>query len=91
MWGVLPLERDISWETHLAGGLIGLLLALALRHRDPPVRRVYSWEAPVANPAAWPTADDPPVWLDPPVGLVNEAEAPTRPPAPRRADALPES
>ena len=44
VWGVLPIQRGHSWETHLAAALIGLALAFALRHRDvpPPVR--YDWE-----------------------------------------------
>jgi len=44
VWGVLPIQRKISWETHLAAALIGLALAIALQHLDPPVRKRYSWE-----------------------------------------------
>ena len=44
VWGVLPIKRGVSWETHLAAALIGVALALALRHRDLPPRRRYSWE-----------------------------------------------
>lgn len=44
VWGVLPIQRSHSWETHLAAALIGVVLALALRRRDPvPVVR-YDWE-----------------------------------------------
>ncbi|CAG0996442.1 hypothetical protein BURK1_02567 [Burkholderiales bacterium] len=44
VWGVLPIQRAHSWETHLSAALIGLALALALRRRDaiPTVR--YDWE-----------------------------------------------
>ena len=44
VWGVLPIQRGHSWETHLAAALLGLVLALTLRRRDvvPPVR--YEWE-----------------------------------------------
>jgi membrane associated rhomboid family serine protease len=44
LWGVLPIRVGVSWETHLAAALIGVLMAITLRHRDnpPPVR--YSWE-----------------------------------------------
>jgi membrane associated rhomboid family serine protease len=40
VWGVLPIERGVSWESHLAGALIGAAMAIALRHRDlrPPAR-----------------------------------------------------
>ena len=45
VWGVLPLEEGVSFETHLAGAVIGVALAFALRHRDPPPpRKRYSWE-----------------------------------------------
>ncbi len=44
VWGVLPIRPGVSWETHLAAALIGLLLAIALRHLDVPPRKRYSWE-----------------------------------------------
>jgi membrane associated rhomboid family serine protease len=44
VWGVLPLQRHVSWETHLAAALIGIVLALALRRRDIPPRVRYDWE-----------------------------------------------
>jgi membrane associated rhomboid family serine protease len=44
VWGVLPIRHGVSWETHLAAALIGVLLAIVLRHRDNPPRIRYSWE-----------------------------------------------
>jgi membrane associated rhomboid family serine protease len=44
VWGVLPIEPGVSWETHLAAALIGLLLAIALRRLDIPPRVRYTWE-----------------------------------------------
>jgi membrane associated rhomboid family serine protease len=44
VWGVLPIKPGMSWETHLAAGLIGLVLAIALRHLDIPPRKRYDWE-----------------------------------------------
>jgi membrane associated rhomboid family serine protease len=44
VWGVLPIEPGVSWETHLAGALIGLALAIRLRHLDIPPRKRYDWE-----------------------------------------------
>jgi membrane associated rhomboid family serine protease len=44
VWRILPIERGISWETHLAAALIGVALAIALRRFDVPARRRYSWE-----------------------------------------------
>ncbi len=44
-WGVMPLKRTDSWETHLAAALVGAALALLLRRRDVPPKVVYSYEA----------------------------------------------
>jgi membrane associated rhomboid family serine protease len=50
VWGVLPLKRGVSWETHLAAAAIGIVLAFALRGRDVPPRKVYSWEREPEEP-----------------------------------------
>jgi len=44
IWGVLPIRPYISWELHLSGGIIGVLLAIIYRKWDrvPVVR--YDWE-----------------------------------------------
>jgi membrane associated rhomboid family serine protease len=44
VWGVLPAPPQVSWETHLAAALIGVVLAIALRRLDvlPPKR--YAWD-----------------------------------------------
>lgn len=44
VWGVLPLQHGVSWETHLAAALIGIVLAVALRRLDVPPRKQYAWE-----------------------------------------------
>jgi membrane associated rhomboid family serine protease len=44
VWGVLPIERGVSWETHLAAAVIGMVLAIALRRLDIPPRTRYTWE-----------------------------------------------
>ena len=42
---IFPQAEDISFEYHLSGAIVGVLMALLLRHRDPaPARRKYSWE-----------------------------------------------
>lgn len=43
-WGVLPIKPGVSWETHLAAGLIGIVMAVALRRLDIPPRKRYTWE-----------------------------------------------
>jgi len=59
-WGVLPIDPSVSWETHLAAAVIGVLLALALRRLDIPPRKRYAWEDEDAESAeeAPPVADD---------------------------------
>lgn len=69
VWGVLPIDVKMSWETHLAAAVIGVLLAVRLRHLDVPPRRRYSWE------------DEPAVEDDPLAPAVGE-EVPTSPTAP---------
>ena len=45
IWGVLPGRPGISFESHLSGAVIGLVLALLLRNADPrPPEKKYSWE-----------------------------------------------
>jgi len=50
VWGVLPIRRGVSWETHLSAAVIGVVLAFALRHLDVPPRRRYSWEEEASGP-----------------------------------------
>ena len=43
--GVIPGDREISFESHLSGAIIGIFMAFLLRHRDPESpRKQYSWE-----------------------------------------------
>lgn len=42
IWGVLPLDAGISWETHLFGSLLGILCAVLFRKADPAKK--YDWE-----------------------------------------------
>ena len=43
--GIVPGAHDISFESHLSGALIGIVLAYLLRHRDSESpRKQYSWE-----------------------------------------------
>jgi membrane associated rhomboid family serine protease len=44
VWGVLPLQPHVSWETHLSAALIGVMLAIMLRHLDLPPRKRFDWE-----------------------------------------------
>jgi membrane associated rhomboid family serine protease len=59
--GIIPDARGISFESHLSGALIGIVLAFLLRHRDPdPPRKQYSWESEDEEPedCDWPDRSD---------------------------------
>jgi membrane associated rhomboid family serine protease len=42
VWGILPIDKTISWEGHLYGSLVGILCAFIFRKYDPPKK--YDWE-----------------------------------------------
>jgi membrane associated rhomboid family serine protease len=43
--GLFPESPQISFESHLAGAVVGAVLGFLLRHRDPPPPpKRYSWE-----------------------------------------------
>lgn len=44
VWGVFPIRPNMSWELHLSGAAIGLLLAVLLRRWDRVPLRRYDWE-----------------------------------------------
>ena len=43
IWGVLPIQQKVSWETHLLGAVAGFIIAYFLR-KDGPQREKYDWE-----------------------------------------------
>lgn len=43
VWGILPGLEGISWESHLFGGITGLIAAYLFRKIDPPAKK-YDWE-----------------------------------------------
>jgi membrane associated rhomboid family serine protease len=42
IWGILPLDNQVSWETHLFGSLIGIFCAFIFKKSDPQIK--YDWE-----------------------------------------------
>lgn len=42
-WGIFPIKPDVSWESHLWGGVSGLILSIFYR-RQGPQRPHYEWE-----------------------------------------------
>ncbi|MFO7827110.1 MAG: rhomboid family intramembrane serine protease [Bacteroidales bacterium] len=43
VWGLLPIQPHVSWESHLMGAIAGLVLAFYYRDQGPK-RKIYSWE-----------------------------------------------
>lgn len=42
VWGVLPIDSQVSWESHLAGAVIGFICAFIFKKSDP--YKKYDWE-----------------------------------------------
>ncbi len=42
IWGILPIDAEISWEYHLFGALTGIYCAILFRKLDPAKK--YEWE-----------------------------------------------
>ena len=43
IWGVLPQQNGISWESHLIGGIVGATLAFIYKHKGPQADKPYHW------------------------------------------------
>lgn len=46
IWGMIPalaIPQHISWEGHLSGAIVGIVLALLLR-KEGPQKEVYHWD-----------------------------------------------
>ena len=58
VWGVLPIRPHMSWEMHLSGAVLGVLLAFVFRKGDltPLVR--YAWEDDDSVPEWYPESDN---------------------------------
>ena len=42
IWGILPLDSGISWESHLFGSIMGIFCAFLYKKSDPAIK--YEWE-----------------------------------------------
>lgn len=60
LMSIFPGEPGISYELHLFGAMMGVMMAFLMRHRDPlPERKRYSWEEENDS-----QLDEDPYWLD---------------------------
>lgn len=44
VWGVLPIYKGVSWESHLIGGIIGAFCAWYYKDLDPAPEETYDWD-----------------------------------------------
>jgi membrane associated rhomboid family serine protease len=44
VWGVLPIQKGVSWESHLFGAIAGAAMAWGFRRLDVVPRKRYRWE-----------------------------------------------
>ena len=49
LWYLFPIDPKISWEGHVSGFGVGMLLALLLRPKKPS-EPIYAWESPEYDP-----------------------------------------
>jgi membrane associated rhomboid family serine protease len=58
IWGILPIRPNMSWELHLAGGLLGVAMALVYHRWDRvPIKR-YEWEDDDSVPDWYPESGE---------------------------------
>lgn len=43
VWGMVPIDNEISWEGHLSGFVVGTALSVIYRNRGPK-RKLFYWE-----------------------------------------------
>lgn len=57
IWGVLPIKPGMSWEMHLSGAVLGVIMAVLYRSWDRvPIKR-YAWEEDDSVPDWYPEPD----------------------------------
>jgi membrane associated rhomboid family serine protease len=48
IWGIFPYDEKVSWQGHLYGSIIGIVLAYAFRKQGPQ-RQIYQYELEEEN------------------------------------------
>ena len=43
IWYIFPIKENMSWEGHLSGFLVGILLAFVFK-KNIPANKTYSWQ-----------------------------------------------
>ena len=57
IWGVFPIRPNMSWELHLSGALVGVIMAFVYRDWDRVALKRYSWEQDDSIPEWYPEDD----------------------------------
>ncbi|MDH5656873.1 MAG: rhomboid family intramembrane serine protease [Spirochaetia bacterium] len=57
VWGVLPVQNDVSFESHLSSAVIGAFLAFPMRKKDPPPRSDFDDESEEIYDSEWMNED----------------------------------
>jgi hypothetical protein len=54
IWGILPIRPNMSWEMHLSGALLGVVMAVLYRQWDRVPLKRYEWEEDDSVPEWFP-------------------------------------
>ncbi len=52
VWGVLPIDPKISWESHLLGSLAGIITAFYFRKEGPQAKKIV-WDEDEEDDGEW--------------------------------------
>ncbi len=58
IWGVLPIRPQMSWELHLSGAILGIVMAVLYRNWDRVPLKRYAWEDDDSVPDWFPEPQD---------------------------------
>jgi membrane associated rhomboid family serine protease len=58
IWGVLPIRPQMSWELHLSGAILGVVMAVLYRNWDRVPLKRYDWEDDDSVPDWFPEQRD---------------------------------
>lgn len=52
LWGIFPIKREISWESHLLGALAGIITAFYFRKEGPQAKK-FEWNEDEEDNGEW--------------------------------------
>lgn len=52
LWGIFPIKREISWESHLLGALAGVITAFYFRKEGPQAKK-FEWNEAEEDHGEW--------------------------------------